>query len=146
MIRHVAAGAAATAPVPVVWSILGYEFQAGPLVISIVVVLITRLCVFLNTTGRRQIYLDVAVTALCGVIAAVWTQAHALTLLPAAISAMGIAAIGYGLIGIAKSQLATALREAAATFFRGLSASAAPPADTDAAAIDRSMRELDKID
>ena len=147
MIRHAVAGAAATAPVPVVWTILGYPFEAGPLVVSILVVLITRLCVFLNTHGRRQVYLDVAVTVLCSVIAAVWTQAHALSLLPAAVSSMTIAGIGYGLIGIGKSRMVAALQEAVRTFGRGIAADApAAPASTDAAEIERLTDELNKID
>ena len=147
MIRHAAAGAAATAPVPVVWTILGYPFEAGPLVVSILVVLITRLCVFLNTRGRRQVYLDVAVTVLCSVIAAVWTQAHALSLLPAAVSSMTIAGIGYGLIGIGKSRMVAALQEAVRTFGRGIAADAPTvSADTDADAIERLTAELHKHD
>lgn len=146
MIRHAAAGAAATAPVPVVWTILGYPFEAGPLVVSILVVLITRLCVFLNTHGRRQVYLDVAVTVLCSVIAAVWTQAHALSLLPAAVSSMTIAGIGYGLIGMAKSQFVAALQNALQTFFRGIAAPSTTATEDDAAAIERLTGELHKHD
>ncbi len=147
--RQAAAGAAATVPIPVIWDLfgLGYRFEAGPFVVSVAVVLITRLCVYLNTKGRRQIALDIAVTGLCSVIAALWTQAHSLDLLPAAISAMTIAGIGYGLIGMAKSQVATALREAAGTFMRGIAAEPKPaPADDDATAIDRLRGDLDKVD
>lgn len=150
MIRHAVAGAAATAPVPVVWTILGYPFEAGPLMVSILVVLITRLCVFLNTHGRRQVYLDVAVTVLCSVIAAVWTQAHALSLLPAAVSSMTIAGIGYGLIGMAKSQMLNAVREGFQAMIRTLGAPAPPnPAErtlSDDDEIERLTRELRKHD
>lgn len=90
--------------------------------------------------------LDIAVTALCSVVAALWTQAHSLDLLPAAISAMTIAAIGYGLIGMAKSQFATAFREAAGTFLRGIAAAPAPTVETDDAAIDRLTGDIEKLD
>lgn len=148
MIRQAAAGAAATVPIPVVWDLfgLGYKFAAGPFIVSVLMVLITRLCVYLNTKGRRQVTLDIAVTALCSVVAALWTQAHSLDLLPAAISAMTIAAIGYGLIGMAKSQFVTALREAVATFLRGIAAAPAPTVETDDAAIDRLTGDIEKLD
>ncbi len=148
MIRQAAAGAAATVPIPVVWDLfgLGYKFEAGPFIVSVLMVLITRLCVYLNTKGRRQVTLDIAVTALCSVVAALWTQAHSLNLLPAAISAMTIAAIGYGIIGMAKSQFVTALREAAGTFLRGIAATPAPTRETDDAAIDRLTGDVERLE
>lgn len=149
-----AAGAAAAVPIPVVWSIAGYQFQAGPLVVTVGIVLITRLCVYLNTQGRKQVALDLAVTALCSVIAALWTQAHQLDLLPAGVSAMTIAGIGYGLIGMAKSQMMTALREGLFAVIRALPASStpsastptAPPQEDHAAEIERLTGELHKHD
>lgn len=141
-----AAGAAAAVP-PVVWNLfgLGYAFEAGPFVVSILMVLITRLCIYLNTKGRRQVFLDAAVTFLCCVIAALWTQAHTLALLPAAISAMTIAGIGYGLIGIGKSQFVAALRGGVEVFFRGMAAST-PAAETDGEAIERLKDDLGKVE
>ena len=144
-----ATGAAAAVPIPVVWSIAGYQFQAGPLVVTVGIVLITRLCVYLNTKGRKQVALDLAVTALCSVIAALWTQAHQLDLLPAGVSAMTIAGIGYGLIGMAKSQMLNAVREGFQAMIKALGAPAppTPPAEPDQAAeIERLTGELHKHD
>lgn len=142
-----AAGAAAAVP-PVVWNLfgLGYPFEAGPFVVSVLMVLITRLCIYLNTKGRRQVFLDAAVTFLCCMIAALWTQAHSLNLLPAAISAMTIAGIGYGLIGIGKSQLLAALRSGVGEFFKGMADLPPAPPETDGQAIDRLKGDLDRVD
>lgn len=143
-----ALGAAAAVPIPVVWDVfgLGYRFEAGPFVVSITMVLITRLCIFLNTKGRRQVFFDAAVTFLCCVIAALWTQAHSLSLLPSAISAMTIAGIGYGLIGIGKSQFLIAARGAFDQFLKGLAQAPAAPAESDEQAITRLRSDLDKVD
>ncbi|GAA0439622.1 MULTISPECIES: hypothetical protein [Sphingomonas] len=145
-----AAGAAAAVPIPVVWSMAGYQFQAGLLVVTVGIVLITRLCVYLNTQGKKQIALDLAVTALCSAIAALWTQAHQLDLLPAGISAMTIAGIGYGLIGMAKSQMLNAVREGFQAMTRTRGAPAPPhPAErtlSDDDEIERLTRELRKHD
>ena len=141
-----ALGAAAAIPMPVVWNLfgLGYRFEAGPFVVSITMVLITRLCIFLNTRSRRQIYLDIAVTFLCCVVAVLWTQAHSLGLLAAAMSAMTIAGIGYGLIGIGKSQFMAAARGGMDSFFKGMAGATTP--ETDEQAIDRLKSDLDKVE
>ena len=143
-----ALGAAAATPLPVVWNLfgLGYRFEAGPFVVSILVVLITRLCVYLNTKGSKQVFLDAAVTFLCCVIAALWTQAHSLNLLPAAVSAMTIAGIGYGLIGIGKSQFLAAVRGGFDTFVKGMASDAPPTPEADGDAIARLTEDLKKVE
>ena len=123
-----AAGGAAVASVPVIWDFLGFRFEAGPLIVAVCATLITRMIVSLNTNGHRRLMLDIVVTALCVLVAALWVQSNNLSLLPAGLSGIAFGALGLGIIGFAKSQAAVALREAMQVFFRGMSA-APPPGD-----------------
>ncbi|WP_335308040.1 hypothetical protein [Sphingomonas phyllosphaerae] len=137
----VAAGAAAaTLPVtasPVTWDFLGYAYHPGPVLISALAVAITRAIVFLQTTGRRQVILDVMVSMLCALVAALWTQAHSLDLLQAGLTGIGVAAIGIGIIGIAKGQVGSAIRTGAQAMLTAL-------AGGNSGAIDRAMTKLDQ--
>lgn len=109
-----AAGAAAStlpiATAPVTWDFLGYSYHPGPVFIAVIAVAITRAIVYLQTTGRRQIALDVCVSMLCALLAALWTQAHSLDLLQAGLTGIGTGAIGIGIIGIAKGQIGAGIR------------------------------------
>jgi hypothetical protein len=120
----VVAGAGTGVGVPVVWDFLGYHFEAGPLVVTVCATLMTRLIVSLNTSGRRKLTLDVAVTILSVLVSALWVQANDLALLPAGLTGIGFGALGVGIISAAKSQAAAALREAAQTFLRSMSGGA----------------------
>ncbi|WP_184023579.1 hypothetical protein [Sphingomonas yantingensis] len=125
-----AAGAAATIPVatqPVTWDFLGYPYQPGPVFISIIAVAITRAIVFLQTKGRRQILLDVLISTLCALVAALWTQAHELGLLAAGVTGIGIAAIGIGIISMAKGQVGAAIRTGAQAMLKALAGPPNPP-------------------
>lgn len=106
----VAAGAAAVTPLPVAWDFLGYSYHPGPVFISAFAVAITRAIVFLQITGRRQVVLDIMVSILCALVAVLWTQANSLDPLPAGITGIGIAAIGIGIIGMAKGQVGAGIR------------------------------------
>jgi len=97
-------GAAASRE-PVIWWIGGYPFVAGPMVVCIMAVIITRVVIGLQAQGRAQWTLDVAITALCLLVAVLWVQAHQLDLLAAGITGIGIGAAGASLIGIAKSEV-----------------------------------------
>lgn len=108
-----AAAAGAAVSVPVVWSFLGFDFQAGPVIVGICAVLLTRLLITLNSRGRRRILVDVLVTALSALITALWIQAHTLDLLQSGVSGIGFGALGLGIIGIAKSQIGNAIKVAA---------------------------------
>lgn len=135
-----AAAAAATLPVtasPVTWDFLGYAYHPGPVLVSALAVAITRAIVFLQTTGRRQVILDVLISMLCALVAALWTQAHSLDLLQAGVTGIGVAAIGIGIIGIAKGQIGAAIRTGAQAMLKAL-------AGGDSAAIDRAMSKLDR--
>lgn len=90
---------------PVVWWIAGYPFPAGPMVVCMMAVIITRVVIGLQAKGRAQWALDVAITALCLLVSVLWVQAHQLQLLAAGITGIGIGAIGAGLIGFAKSKI-----------------------------------------
>lgn len=112
-------GAALTLPVatePVVWDFLGYAYHPGPVIVGVCAVAITRSIVFLQTTGRRQVILDVLVSLLCALVTALWVQGHDLGLLAAGISGIGIAGVGIGLISIAKGAMATRVRAAMDAF------------------------------
>jgi uncharacterized membrane protein len=144
--RAAAGGAAASASIPVVWDFLGYNFQAGPLIVAVCATLMTRLIVSLNTKTRPRIVLDVAVTALSVLVSALWVQANSLALLPAGVSGITFGALGIGIIGMAKSQAASAVRAALGTLLRGLAPPLpparpipppAPPADPDQDLIDK---------
>jgi len=125
------AGAAAATPIataPVTWDFLGYSYHPGPVLISIIAVAITRAIVFLQTKGRRQVVLDVLVSMLCALIAALWTQAHSLDLLQAGVTGIGVAAIGLGIISMAKGQVGAALREGFQAMLKVLAGTNNPPA------------------
>lgn len=126
-----AAGAAAStlpiASVPVTYDFLGYPYHPGPVLIAIIAVAITRAIVFLQTTGRRQIVLDVFVSLLCALVAALWTQAHSLDLLQAGLTGIGSGAIGIGIIGIVKGQIGAAFRTGIQAMLRSLAGT--PPSN-----------------
>lgn len=119
MNQTAAAGAAVTGSitaVPVVWDFLGYHFPAGPLIVGILAVIITRCIVYLNTSGRKQVILDLAVCALCILLTALWVQAQQLDLLKAGVTGIGIGSLGIGIVGIAKSAIAGRMRAAVDAF------------------------------
>ena len=103
MSRVVAAGAAAS--VPVVWDFLGFHFQAGPTVVAVCAVIITRLILNLNTHGHRRIVLDIAVTSLCALVAVLMVQSMTLGLFGAGMTAIGIAGMGLGVIEVIKRRM-----------------------------------------
>ncbi|TZG23734.1 hypothetical protein, partial [Sphingomonas montanisoli] len=105
---------------PVVWDFLGYHFPAGPLVVGILAVIITRCIVFLNTRGHRQLFLDLFVSALCALLTAIWVQGHDLDLLAAGVSGIGIASLGIGVISVAKSAFAGRFKAAIDAFISGV--------------------------
>lgn len=126
MIRPAAAGAAAALPLvtaPVTWDFLGYPYQPGPVLVSVLAVAITRAILFIQNDSRRQLALDILVTALCALVSALWTQAHSLGLLAAGITGIGVSAIGLGIIGMAKGQVGAALKAGLQTMLKALAGS-----------------------
>jgi hypothetical protein len=88
---------------PVVWWILGYPFQAGPMVVCLMAVLITRVVIGLQAKSKGQFWLDVAIILICMLVTVLWVQAHQMDLLAAGLTGIGIGATGTGIIGFAKS-------------------------------------------
>lgn len=88
---------------PVIWWIFGEPFHAGPIIVCICGVIITRVIIGLQARGKAQWTLDIAITALCLLVATLWVQAQELELLAAGITGIGVGSLGAGVIGIAKS-------------------------------------------
>lgn len=88
---------------PVIWWIFGEPFHAGPTIVCICAVIITRVIIGLQAKGKAQWALDIAITALCLLVATLWVQAQELELLAAGITGIGVGSLGAGVIGIAKS-------------------------------------------
>ena len=105
---------------PVVWWIAGYPFAAGPVVVCISAVIITRVVIGLQAKGRAQWALDVAITALCLLITILCVQAHQLDMLAAGITGIGIAAIGASIIGMVKGFVAGRIKAAMRAFGEAL--------------------------
>lgn len=101
---------------PVVWWIFGEPFHAGPTIVCICAVIITRFIIGLQAKGRAQWALDVAITLLCLLVSILWVQAQGLELLAAGITGIGIGATGAGIIGLAKSQVGGRARKALDAF------------------------------
>lgn len=116
-----AMGAAAMGSVvsrePVIWWIFGEPFHAGPTVVCICAVIITRVIIGLQAKGKAQWALDVAVTMLCLLVSILWVQAQELELLAAGITGIGIGGIGAGIIGIAKGAVGGRFKTALDAFF-----------------------------
>lgn len=90
---------------PVVWWIFGEPFHAGPTVVCICAVIITRVIIGLQAKGKAQWTLDIAITLLCLLVSTLWVQAQNLELLAAGITGIGVGSLGAGVIGIAKSAI-----------------------------------------
>ncbi|WP_232016111.1 hypothetical protein [Sphingobium sp. YG1] len=102
---------------PVIWWLFGYPFPAGPMVICILAVIITRVVIGLQAQGKAQWALDGAITALCLLVTVLWVQAHQLDLLAAGITGIGIGALGAGIISIAKGAVGGRFKAAMDAFF-----------------------------
>ncbi|NBB37632.1 hypothetical protein GVN23_00850 [Sphingobium yanoikuyae] len=94
---------------PVIWWIFGEPFHAGPTIVCICGVIITRVIIGLQAKGKAQWTLDIAITALCLLVATLWVQAQNLELLAAGITGIGVGSLGAGVIGIAKSAAKSAV-------------------------------------
>ena len=101
---------------PVVWWIAGYPFPAGPMVVCICAVIITRVVIGLQAKGKAQWALDIAITALCLLVTVLWVQAHQLDMLAAGITGIGIAAVGAGIIGMSKGLIVGRIKAAGRAF------------------------------
>lgn len=104
---------------PVIWHFFGVPFQAGPLVVGLCAVAITRCIVFLQTKGKKQLALDIFVSLLCALVTAVWIQDDGLTMRGAGALGIGVASVGIGIVSIAKGAFAGRLKGAWNGFISG---------------------------
>ncbi len=144
---------AAVAAVPVVFDFLGYHFQAGPLIVGIAGVVLSRQIITLQQRGKRRWGLELAVMLFCAFVTALIVQDQR-SLLFAGVTGIGVGGIGVGIIGLATGFVSSRLKAAGAVLF-GVSPAAfdAPsdaakpePQDDDAVAIDAAMETLNKED
>ena len=90
------------------------------MVVCVCAVIITRVVIGLQAKGKAQWTLDLAITALCLLVTVLWVQAHELDMLAAGITGIGIAAIGAGIIGMAKGFVAGRIKAAMRAFGEAL--------------------------
>lgn len=107
----------ATATKPVVWYLFGEPFPAGPTVVCLCAVIITRIIIGLQAKGKAQWTLDIAVSLLCLLVAVLWVQEHELSLLSAGITGIGVGSLGASIIGIAQRVIGGRARAALDAFF-----------------------------
>lgn len=134
----VAIGSAAM-PQPVVWHVLGYQFEAASMIAAVFAAVTTR--IIINTRNKSSSrLLDAAVLAL--VLITTWAVIASLraNLITGLLYGTGIATIGEGLIAIAEKYT----RKGLSLLDIGSAAlpPAAPPAPEDRAAIDRAVSDL----
>lgn len=101
---------------PVIWWIFGEPFHAGPTVVCICAVIITRVIIGLQAKGRAQVALDISITLLSLLVATLWVQDQQLELLAAGITGIGIGSLGAGIISIAKGAIGGRVRAAIDAF------------------------------
>ena len=102
---------------PVIWWIFGEPFHAGPTIVCICAVIITRVIIGLQAKGRAQVALDISITLLSLLVAILWVQDQQLELLAAGITGIGVGSLGAGIIGIAKGAVGGRVRAAIDAFF-----------------------------
>ncbi len=116
-----ALGAAAMTSVasrePVIWWIFGEPFHAGPTIVCICAVIITRVIIGLQAKGRAQVALDISITLLSLLVAILWVQDQQLELLAAGITGIGVGSLGAGIIGIAKGVVGEKVRAGVSAFW-----------------------------
>ena len=111
---------------PVIWWIYGEPFHAGPTVVCICAVIITRVIIGLQAKGKAQWALDIAITLLCLLVSILWVQAQALELLAAGITGICVGSLGAGIIGIAKGAAGAKVRAGISAFWDAFIGPSAP--------------------
>ena len=118
--------------VPVIWSILGYSFPAGSMIVGLLACFMVRLFITLDAPGPKRWIIDGIVTGLAMLITAVWIVEHQVDLF-AALGTGG--AVGAGIITFFKRRGQSAIDALDAA----LPGKPAVPPEMTAA-----LRELDK--
>jgi hypothetical protein len=98
-------GALAAVPsvtVPVIWSVLGYSFPAGSMIVGLLACFMVRLFITLDAPGPKRWLLDGIVTGIAMLCTAVWIVEHQIDLFAALGTGGGAGAIGAGIITLFK--------------------------------------------
>lgn len=93
--------AGGTAAQPVIWSALGYQFEAASMIAGLCACLMVRVWVSLNDRSTRAWVLDVTVTGIALMFTAGWIVLQRPEPFYALMSGTGFGALGAGIIAIA---------------------------------------------
>ena len=96
--REGAIAAVPSVTVPVIWSVLGYSFPAGSMIVGLLACFMVRLFITLDAPGPKRWILDGIVTGLAMLITAVWIVEHQVDLFAALGTGGGAGAVGAGII------------------------------------------------
>lgn len=104
---------------PIVWSLLGYPFDAGPMLAALAACFLVRLrqCLESRAADLRRRALHVVVTALALLFSAAWIVVERPSPFYALLGGAGFGALGSGIIAIALTWVRRL--EPLATFARG---------------------------
>ena len=139
MIKEAAVSVAPAAPadsVPVVWSVLGYNFPGGSMLVGLLACFMVRLFITLDSPAPKRWLLDGIVTGLAMLITAVWIADKQVDLFAALGTGGMTGAIGAGIITFFKQRGQNAI-DALGAAMPGKPA--VPPEMT------ATLREIDKI-
>jgi hypothetical protein len=134
--REGAIAAVPSVTVPVIWSVLGYSFPAGSMIVGLLACFMVRLFITLDAPGPKRWILDGIVTGLAMLITAVWIVEHQVDLFAALGTGGGAGAVGAGIITFFKRRGQSAIDALDAA----LPGKPAVPADMTA-----TLRELNKL-
>lgn len=139
MIKEAAVSVAPAAPaasVPVIWSVMGYSFPGGSMLVGLLACFMVRLFITLDSPAPKRWLLDGIVTSLAMLITAVWIVEHQVDLFAALGTGGTTGAIGAGIIGFFKRRGQSAIDALDAAMPRK------PAVPTEMTA---TLRELDKL-
>lgn len=134
--REGAIAAVPSVTVPVIWSVLGYSFPAGSMIVGLLACFMVRLFITLDAPGPKRWLLDGIVTGIAMLCTAVWIVEHQVDLFAALGTGGGAGAIGAGIITLFKRRGQSAIDALDAA----LPGKPTVPADMAA-----TLRELDKL-
>jgi hypothetical protein len=135
--KEAAIAAVPSVTVPVIWSVLGYSFPAGSMIVGLLACFMVRLFITFDTPGPKRWVLDSIITGLAMLITAVWIVEHQVDLFAALGTGGGAGAVGTGIITFFKRRGQSAIDALDAA----LPGKPAVPPEITAA-----LRKLDKID
>lgn len=95
------AALAGGATVPVIWTVLGYQFEAASMIAGLSACLMVRVWVSLTDKSRQGIAIDVTVTGISLLFTAGWIISQRPEPFYALMSGTGFGALGAGIIALA---------------------------------------------